>query len=122
MDHAGYTSVYTVDGEKGNLGHLQETYLPAMGANWATQDLTSQTQSPGVAPDTTPSALYHDGFDSVYTVAEGSGDLQETYLRALGDTWLSQDLTNSMPWRSKRTRLNRLKRSRMASRLPGCRR
>ncbi|MBR7825961.1 hypothetical protein KDK95_06550 [Actinospica sp. MGRD01-02] len=89
VDHDGYTSAYTVDG----INDLWETYLPAMGAKWATQDLTSQTKSPGVAGGSAPSALFHDGFDSVYTVDDGSGDLQETYLRALGDTWLSQDLT-----------------------------
>jgi len=42
---------------------------------------------------TSPIALVHDSWTSVYTVDSGSGDLQETYLRALGGPWNSQDLT-----------------------------
>jgi hypothetical protein len=48
---------------------------------------------PAVAPATAPTAVYHDGFTSVYTVDASSGDLQETYLPAIDDSWTTQDLT-----------------------------
>jgi hypothetical protein len=90
VDHAGYSSVYTVDN---GSGHLQETYLPAMGDNWSTQDLSAKYGTPAVAGKSAPEALVHDGFTSVYTVDNGSGDLQETYLQAIGDNWITQDLS-----------------------------
>jgi len=49
--HDGYTSVYTVDagGEPGvTAGDLQETFLPALGAGWTTQDLSKLYQVPTV--------------------------------------------------------------------------
>jgi hypothetical protein len=95
--HDGYTSVYTVNAANGDL---DETYLPAAGDPWATQDLSATVGTPPVMRDTQPVALYHDGYTSVYTVDAGSGDLQETYLAALcapgcapGQGWVTQDLT-----------------------------
>ncbi len=41
----GYTSVYTVDAASGDL---QETYLPAIGDPWHTQDLTAKYGTPQV--------------------------------------------------------------------------
>jgi Alpha-L-arabinofuranosidase B, catalytic len=93
--HDGYSSVYTVDSAN---GHLQESYLPAMGDSWATQDLTAKYETPAVMPGTKPVAVVHDGYTSVYTVdaggdGVGTGDLQETYLPAMGDPWSTQDLS-----------------------------
>jgi hypothetical protein len=88
--HDGYSSVYTVDSSDGDL---QESYLPAMGDSWSTQDLSAGYGTPPVMAGTEPVALVHCGFTSVYTVDAGSGDLQETYLPALGDPWQTQDLT-----------------------------
>jgi hypothetical protein len=89
--HDGYTSVYTVDLSD---NHLQETYLPAMGDPWYTQDLSAEYQkTPPVAPGTAPVALVHTGYTSVYTVDQGSDDVQETFLPAMGDPWSTQDLT-----------------------------
>jgi hypothetical protein len=95
--HGGYTSAYTVDASS---RHLQETYLPAMGDDWQTQDLSATGGTlPGTPPvmaGTQPAALVHDGYTSVYTVDNGSGDLRETYLPAAGfpgDLWHTQDLS-----------------------------
>jgi Alpha-L-arabinofuranosidase B, catalytic len=88
--HAGFTSVYTVDGSS---DHLQETYLPAIGDPWTTQDLSASYGTPLVAAGTQPVALYHAGFTSVYTVDGSSDHLQETYLPAIGDPWTTQDLS-----------------------------
>jgi hypothetical protein len=90
--HTGYTSTYTVNASD---GHLQETYLPAMGDSWVTQDLTNKYSAPDPAAHSTPVALVHDGYTSVYTVDAGSGDLQETYLPAIGDKWATQDLSTA---------------------------
>jgi hypothetical protein len=91
--HGGYTSVYTVDagGDGPAAGDLQETFLPAIGDAWSTQDLSAKSGTPPT--DVTPTAVYHDGYTSVYTVDAASGDLQETYLPALGDPWSTQDLS-----------------------------
>jgi hypothetical protein len=100
--HDGFTSVYTVDASD---GHLDETYLAAIcapgcapGQGWVTQDLSATAGAPPTL--TTPSAVYHDGYVSVYTTDATSGDLQETYLAALctpgcaaGQGWATQDLT-----------------------------
>jgi hypothetical protein len=91
--HDGYSSVYTVDSASGDL---QESYLPAMGDAWSTQDLSTEFGTPPVMPGTEPVSVFHCGFTSVYTVDEASGDLQETYLPAAGfpgDRWLTQDLS-----------------------------
>jgi len=90
--HAGFTSVYTVDSAS---DHLQETYLPAIGDPWTTQDLSANYGTPAVAPGAHPVALYHTGYTSVYTVDQSSDHLQETYLPAIGDPWTSQDLSAS---------------------------
>jgi hypothetical protein len=44
--HAGYSSVYTVDASNGDL---QETYLPAIGDPWSTQDLSANYGTPAMA-------------------------------------------------------------------------
>ncbi len=88
--HSGYASVYTVDDAS---QHLQETLLPALGDSWSTQDLSAKFGTPPVAPGTAPAALFHTGYTSVYTTDQGSDDLQETYLPALGDPWATQDLS-----------------------------
>jgi hypothetical protein len=88
VTHDGYTSVYTVDSSN---GHLQESYLTAIGQPWHTQDLSAQFGTP--ASNTTPSALYHDGYTSVYTIDKGTRHLWETYLSGIGANWISQDLT-----------------------------
>jgi hypothetical protein len=41
--HDGFVSVYTVDAGSQDL---QETYLPAIGDSWSTQDLTKQDNGP----------------------------------------------------------------------------
>jgi hypothetical protein len=88
--HAGYTSVYTVDASNNDL---QETYLPAIGDSWTTQNLSANYGTPTVASGTQPVALFHTGYTSVYTVDGSNDDLQETYLPAIGDPWTSQDLS-----------------------------
>jgi hypothetical protein len=88
--HGGFTSVYTVDASD---SHLQETYLPAIGDPWTSQDLSANYGTPAVAPGTQPAALYHTGFTSVYTVDASDSHLQETYLPAIGDPWTTQDLS-----------------------------
>jgi Alpha-L-arabinofuranosidase B, catalytic len=88
--HDGSTSVYTVDESSDDL---QETYLPAIGDPWATQDLSTKYGTPAVASDSQPVALYHDGYTSVYTVDESGDDLQETYLAAIGNAWGTQNLS-----------------------------
>jgi hypothetical protein len=88
--HDQYSSVYTVDSAN---GHLQETYLPAIGDPWTTQDLSANYGTPPVMPGTEPVALVHDGYTSVYTVDASNGHLQETYLPAIGDPWTTQDLS-----------------------------
>jgi hypothetical protein len=87
----GYTSVYTVTQY---TQHLWETYLPNVGFpgdRWHTQDLsttgTDLPNTPPVAPGTAPVALVHLGYTSVYTVDEGTNDLEESYLPAVGDGW-----------------------------------
>jgi len=86
--HGGYTSVYTVNG---NNHHLQETYLSALGANWISQDLSVNYGTP--ATISTPTAVVHDGYTSVYTVDDPSNDLQETYLANIGAPWATQDMS-----------------------------
>jgi hypothetical protein len=90
VDHSGYTSVYTVDSGSDDL---QETYLPAMGDSWSTQNLSANYGTPAVAKYSAPIALVHDGYTSVYTVDKGSYQLQETYLPAIGDSWTTQSLS-----------------------------
>ncbi|HEY4459342.1 MAG TPA: arabinofuranosidase catalytic domain-containing protein, partial [Pseudonocardiaceae bacterium] len=89
--HQGYTSLYTVDDGSNDL---RETYLPAIGDTWRTQDLSANYKTPPVAPGTQPVALYHTGYTSVYTVDQGSQHVQETYLSAVGQSWNTQDFTD----------------------------
>ena len=95
VDHAGYTSVFTVDA---GTGDLQETYLTAIGQPWATQNLSTEYEdTPEVLAGTTPVVIVHDGYTSVYTVDAGpTGDLQETYLPAIGGPWSTQDLSTRL--------------------------
>jgi hypothetical protein len=89
----GFTSVYTVDEGSDDL---QETYLPVAGFPgdaWSTQNLSANSGTPPVAPGTQPEALVHMNYTSVYTVDEGSDDLQETYLASIGDPWGTQNLS-----------------------------
>jgi hypothetical protein len=97
--HGGYTSVYTTDNSNGDLW---ETYLTKIGAYWTAQNLTAEYHTPPVDAFTSPTAVYHDGFTSVYTVdttntTYGStlGQLQETYLQAIGDSWVTQNLSQN---------------------------
>ena len=93
---SGFSSVYTVDSAN---GHLQETYLPYMGDSWTTQDLSATggtlPGTPPVMPGTQPVALVHCGYTSVFTVDAANGDLQETYLPAIGGAWYTQDLSGT---------------------------
>ena len=86
----GFTSLYTVDAAS---GHLQETYLPAMGDAWTSQDLSAKYGTPAAQAGIAPKALYHTGYTSVYTVDSSNGHLQESYVPALGDPWSSQALS-----------------------------
>jgi hypothetical protein len=99
--HCGFTSVYTVDASN---GHLQETYLPAIGDPWNTQDLSANYGTPPTS--VTPTAVVHAagaagaspgcGYTSVYTVDTSNSHLQETYLPNTGfpgDPWNTQDLS-----------------------------
>jgi hypothetical protein len=88
--HGAYSSVYTVDASN---GHLQETYLPKMGDAWTTQDLSANYGTPPVMAGTQPVSIVHCGYTSVYTVDASNGDLQETYLPAIGDPWSTQNLS-----------------------------
>ena len=88
--HSGYSSVYTVDASNGDL---QETYLPAMGDPWTTQNLSANYGTPPVMAGTEPVSVVHSGYSSVYTIDAGTGDLQETYLPAIGDAWSTQNLS-----------------------------
>jgi hypothetical protein len=94
--HDGYTSVYTVDASDVDL---QETYLPAIGDAWTTQNLSAKYGTP--QPAAIVSALLHYDtsggltWTSVYTL-DTSGDLQETYLSNVGfpgDAWATQNLS-----------------------------
>ena len=100
--HTGYTSVYTIDAVDpiGIMSNLQETYLPAIGGPWHSQDL-STNHTPGT-PNTkqAPTALLHYDtgggltWTSVYSI-DDSGNLWESYLPAMGDSWTSQDLSST---------------------------
>lgn len=85
--HDGFSSVFTVNSSN---GHLVETYLPYIGANWITQDLSAMAGTPGVAR--TPVVLVHDGYTSVFTSGSG-GHLMETFLPYVGSPWFVQDLS-----------------------------
>jgi lysophospholipase L1-like esterase len=90
--HDGWVSVFTVDGVAGQANHVQETYLAAIGSGWVTQDLTQNYSVPAAALGSSPTAVFHTGFTSVYTI-DTSGDIQENYLPAIGDAWVTQDLS-----------------------------
>ena len=75
--------------------HLQ-TYLPAMGDPWSTQDLSAKYLTPPVAvAGSSPagSSAVHDGYTSVYYPYTSSGHLMEVYLTAMGQKWAAQDLS-----------------------------
>jgi hypothetical protein len=93
--HGGQLDAYIVsDGHKGSAaGDLEQYYLPEGSATWSVQDLTAATSGPQVAPYSSPSALYHDGYTSVYVNAAGTDHLQNFFLTAIGNSWAVQDLT-----------------------------
>ncbi len=86
---SGFSSVYTVDS---STGDLQETYLPYIGAPWTTQNLSANYGTPPVMSGTLPVSVVHCGYTSVFTV-DRNGDLQETYLSNIGNSWATHDLT-----------------------------
>jgi surface antigen len=88
--HSGYTSVFTVNGADDTL---QETFLAKNGQPWATQNMSAKFGTPPVAPGTVPVAIFHGGYTSVYTVNAADNTLQETYLPAIGDAWVTQNLS-----------------------------
>ena len=94
--HGGYLSAYTVDDGNNvhSSGDLEEYYLPLGSATWAYQDLTTLTSGTQVDPETSPVALYHDGYTSVFTNDNESNHLRETYLTAIGNNWATHDLTS----------------------------
>jgi hypothetical protein len=86
--HSGWVSVYTVDQDN---AHLRETYLPAAGGAWATQDMTKDFGAP--VTKSTPGVLVHDGYTSVFTQEAGNKyHTFETYLPAIGLRWANNDL------------------------------
>ncbi|GAA0418811.1 hypothetical protein Acor_82090 [Acrocarpospora corrugata] len=87
--HEGYTSIFTINSSN---GHLQETYLPMVGAAWVTQDLSASAGTPAAA-NVTPAVVVHEGYTSVYTINASNGHLQETYLPMVGAAWATQDLS-----------------------------
>lgn len=90
--HDGYTSVFTVNAADHTL---EETYLPKNGQPWNTQSLSANFGTPPVAAGTTPAAVFHDGYTSVFTINAADNTLQETYLTAIGQPWHTQNLSAS---------------------------
>ena len=88
--------MYTVDASNGDL---EESYLSDIGFPgdpWQAQDLSQKYGTPPVLAGTSPVALLHMGWTSVYTVDQGSDQLQETYLPIAGfpgDSWGTQSLS-----------------------------
>jgi hypothetical protein len=88
--HGGYVSVYTVNAADNTL---QETYLPKIGNAWVTQNLSANYGTPPVAAFSSPAALYHTGYTSVFTVNAADNTLQETFLPAIGQPWATQNMS-----------------------------
>jgi hypothetical protein len=88
--HDGYTSVYTINAFDDTL---EETFLPAIGQRWQTQNMFISFGTPRVAAGTSPAALFHTGYTSVFTANANHNSLQETYLPAIGQRWQTQSLT-----------------------------
>ena len=74
-------------------GDLEQYYLPLGSTTWSVLDLTTAAGGPQVAAGSSPSALYHDGYTSVYINAAGTHRLQNYFLTAIGNPWAVQDLT-----------------------------
>jgi hypothetical protein len=105
VDHGGYASVYTIDSGSRDL---QETYLPAMSDDWTTQDLSQVYKTPAVktnwgtlngGPRSMSVLVHYDTsgaltWTSVFSIDGSTGDLDETYLPAVGQPWGTQDLSN----------------------------
>jgi hypothetical protein len=77
---------------------VQETYLPATGDPWYTQDLSAKYGTPTTPAGSLTALLHYDTgggltWTSVFTRNVSNGDQQETYLPAMGDSWFTQDLT-----------------------------
>jgi hypothetical protein len=85
-----FLSVYTIDAAS---NHLQETFLAAIGLKWSTQDLSASSGTPAAASGTSPVAVAHAGYTSVYTVNASDNHLQESYLPGMGQKWGTQDLS-----------------------------
>jgi hypothetical protein len=89
-----WTSIFSAD----TSGNLWETYLPAISDSWATQDMYANAKIPVVSPFPSPSALVHYDtsggltWTSVFTVDFSNGDVRESYLPVMGDSWSTQDL------------------------------
>ena len=90
--HDGYTSVYV---NAADTHHLQNYFLTAIGNPWAVQDLTDIGGADTLAPETSPAALYHSGYVTVFSVGNHQGDIWETSLPAIGDSWTSLDLSTT---------------------------
>ena len=84
----GYISVFTVSTD----GSLQETYLPKIGKPWHSQNLSTLYGAPHAAAGTSPAALLQAGYLSVFTVNASDHKLQQTYLPAIGQGWVTQEL------------------------------
>ena len=84
-------------GSSADLGHIQETYLPAIGSAWHTQDMN--TYGTPVTNQAPTALLHYDTlggltWTSIFS-ADTSGNLWETYLPAIGDLWTAQDLSGT---------------------------
>ncbi len=68
----------------------------AVQANIVAAGYSGSTNPVSAAPASAAGqAVVHDGFSSVYTVDSANGHLQESYLPAMGDGWLTQDLSDT---------------------------
>jgi hypothetical protein len=89
-----HQDVLTVFAAGDPLRHLLKLRLPSLGGSWSAQDLTAAApKTPPVAPGTSPAALFHNGYTTVYTVDETSLDLQTTYLPSLSGDWATENLS-----------------------------
>ena len=66
-----------------------------MQANIVAAGYGGNSAAVSAVPSAAGPAVAHNGYASVYTVDAGSGDLQETFLPAIGDAWQTQDMRGS---------------------------
>jgi hypothetical protein len=90
--HDGVTSVFTISAAD---HHLWETHMRPGVTSFTADDLTALAGTP--PSKVTPSALFHDGYTTVYTVNASNGHLQTTYLTVLNGPWVTADLTAQTP-------------------------